>query len=807
MFKTIIKKIANGLGALSQNTGGKIDANKCLAHDIAPLARQLSAEGIVLLKNDNNTLPLSLNNNLAVFGRVQYNYFYVGYGSGGDVKSPYYVNLLEGLKNNNNININNDLEQLYKNWCVNNVPDEGYWGHWPLHFPEMPLNDDIVKNSATQSDVALVVIGRAAGEDRDQSLIKGSYYITYEEDNMLSLVCNYYNKVIVLINSGNIMDLSFISKYGNKITSLIYAWQGGMESGNAIADILSGKTTPSGKLTDTIAINYTDYPSCDNFNNKLFNNYAEDIYVGYRYFNTFAQDKVMFPFGFGLSYTQFKLNSTFNYKADKIYIDVQVENTGDKYSGKEIVQVYFSAPQGKIGKAQLSLVAFKKSLELKIGERDKLTFEISLDELFSYDDKGYTGHPSSYVLEEGVYSFYVGNCIDSVDKVGEITISADIVVPSIKVCAVEPQHKFNILYPKMENGIIKKEYKSVATRTANLKERIIKNMPAAIPYTGDVGIKLVDVKNKKVKLDDFIAQLTPYELEILCRGDLKMNSRHGFIGNAGAFGGISKSLQNKGIPPVIVADGPSGIRLLAYASLLPCGTAISCSWNAQLVEKTYNELSKEMSAYGVDVLLGPGMNIHRDPLCGRNFEYFSEDPLLTGEISAAMVNGLQSGGVSACPKHFACNNQESYRSINDSRVSERALREIYLKAFEICVKKSSPHNIMTSYNKINGVFSYNNYDLCTTILRGEWGYKGNVMTDWWTKPSTDPDFKNVKNCAYRIRAQVDVLMPGGNKVTNRYDKSAYKSYKKKALTLGELQRSAKNVLSFILNCNSTSDKL
>ncbi len=299
-----------------------------------------------------------------------------------------------------------------------------------------------------------------------------------------------------------------------------------------------------------------------------------------------------------------------------------------------------------------------------------------------------------------------------------------------------------------------------------------------------------------------MAQLSAEELEILCRGDLKMDCPLGAVGNAGGFGGISESLRAKGIPPVIVSDGPSGIRLMTYTSLLPCGTAIACSWNTELTEKLHNKVAEEMRIKGSNVLLGPGMNIHRDPLCGRNFEYFSEDPVLSGKISSAVVKGLQFGGVSACPKHFACNNQETNREKNDSRVSERALREIYLKGFEICVKEAAPLNIMTSYNKINGIWNHYNYDLCTTVLRGEWGYKGNVMTDWWMQSSKDPDFKKVKNSAYRVRSQVDLLMPGANKISEKYDGSVLKSYVKGGLTLGEMQRSAKNVLNFIIMCEA-----
>lgn len=287
-----------------------------------------------------------------------------------------------------------------------------------------------------------------------------------------------------------------------------------------------------------------------------------------------------------------------------------------------------------------------------------------------------------------------------------------------------------------------------------------------------------------------------------------MNSSLGAKGNAGAFGGVLKSLREKGIPPIITTDGPSGIRLLSACSLMPCGTAIACSWDESLTEKLFTEMGKEMIKKGSDVLLAPGMNIHRNVLCGRNFEYYSEDPYLTGKTAAATVRGIQKNGVSACPKHFAGNNQEYNRNHTDDIVSERALREIYLKGFEICVKESSPHCIMTSYNKISGVWSHYNYELCTTVLRDEWHFGGMVMTDWWMRYAPSPEFPQLRDNAYRVRAQVDVLMPGFKTAVSKSggnDGSLLETYgQKDGIALGELQRTANNVLRFIL---STDKKL
>jgi beta-glucosidase len=290
------------------------------------------------------------------------------------------------------------------------------------------------------------------------------------------------------------------------------------------------------------------------------------------------------------------------------------------------------------------------------------------------------------------------------------------------------------------------------------------------------------------------------ELEGLTRGDYIMHSPLGAPGNAGVFGGVIESLRDKGVVPITTTDGPSGIRLTAQCALLPCGLALSSTWNAKLITSLGIAHGMELTAKGSHVLLAPGMNILRDPLCGRNFEYYSEDPVLSGKIAAAMVSGLQTHGKSACPKHFVANNQEKNRIHHDSRVSERALREIYLKGFEICIKDSKPRNIMTSYNKVNGIWAHYHYELCTTVLRGEWGYEGNVITDWWMRMAVDPDFPDVHNNAYRVRAQVDVLMPGGvSHFASHGDNSLLESFDKAdGVTLAEIQRSAMNVLRFVL---------
>ena len=795
MKKPSISKLVNFFINLAQSTGGEVDRSFDTTPEMSATLRAVGAEGIVMLKND-GTLPLKKEDVLSVFGRVQNDYFYVGYGSGGDVKPPYKVSLMEGLEGAE-IKLNQDLANTYKKWCKKNPPDEGFWGHWPLCFPEMPISLDAVREASKSSDVALVVIGRAAGEDREQKMVKGGYLLTKDEKALLDKVTSCFDRVVVLIDSGNIMDMSWTEEYGNKISSILYAWQGGMESGNSVADVLSGRVNPSGHLTDTIARNYLDYPSSKDFGKRKFNNYTEDVYVGYRYFSTFDEKAVLFPFGYGLSYTTFDLDGEIAFDGKTVTTTVRVSNTGDR-EGKEVVQVYVESPQGKLGKPLRSLVAFDK-VDLASGEQKSVTLTFGLDDVTSYDDKGYTGYKSSYVAEVGEYKVYAGDNVRDAKQIGAFTLDTPYIVGAEECCPVRSDSEFEVLYPCYDGKTYQKAYRPVAVETRSLKDRIVTRLPEEIPQKVDFNISFCDVKDGVLSLDRFVASLTDTELEMLSHGDYRMNSPLGTKGNAGAFGGVCDSLRSRGVPAVTTTDGPSGIRLLVTASLLPCGTALASTWNAGLVESLYTEVGKEMVLRGSDVLLAPGMNIHRDPLCGRNFEYLSEDPLVTGRIAGAIVRGVQSQGVSACPKHFACNSQETNRAHNDSRVSERALREIYLKGFKIVVDEANPHLIMTSYNRINSVLNSNNYDLTTSILRREWGYKGLVTTDWWMVNEKSPDFENVYANAYRIRGQVDVLMPGGDRLSAKGNDSTLSSLKAGGLTRGELQRGAKNVLNFILN--------
>lgn len=654
----------------------------------------------------------------------------------------------------------------------------------------------MVSAAAKRCDTAIVVIGRAAGEDRENTLTKGSYYLTDEETVMLDAVTSAFRHTAVVLDIGSIMDMAWAEVYGDKLSAILIAWQGGMESGNAVADVLTGKVNPCGKLSDTIARNYENYPSSSSFGGKEFNNYTEDIFVGYRYFETFAKDKVLYPFGYGLSYTTFECKPlALNWERGTYTVSAQVTNTGN-VAGREAVMLWCAAPQGKLGKAAKVLTAYGKTKLLAPGESETITLCFDERTFASFDDTGKTGFANAFVLEAGEYQFFLGDVL-----AGTITIDETRVIEQCEeVCGIKAP--FARMVAREENGTIVAREEMLPYGNVDLRQRILERLPEEITFTGDKGYKLSDVAKGKISLDAFIAQLDDKELEALTRGEGCMGSALGVAGNAGAFGGVLPSLREKGIPPVITADGPSGLRLKKYCALLPNGTALACSFDDELIQQLFTHVGKEMIKHGVDVVLSPGMNIHRNPLCGRNFEYFSEDPLLTGKMAAAIVRGVQSQGVSCCPKHFACNNQETKRNTNDSRVSKRALREIYLRCFEIVVKEASPKVIMTSYNKINGVWSHYNYDLVTTVLRQEWGFGGVVITDWWMQKSASLEFPAIKDNGYRVRAQVDVLMPGNmGHLHKSYhsDGSLLKTVDKPGgMTRAEIQRTAKNVLSLIL---------
>lgn len=775
---------------LEQDLNRTEGSGRLAVPEIAAQARAMAADGIVLLKNEDKTLPITGQTRVAVFGRSAVNYFTVGYGSGGDVVSPYRRNLMEGLLEHG-VKVDGILASQYETWCSRprNVPDEGYWAHWPMSNPEMPLKAEDVAAAALRCDMALVVIGRAAGESRENVLKPGSYYLTDREKAMLDVVATYFHRICLVMDCGNVIDMSWVRDYEKKLTAIVYAWQGGMESGTALADVLTGAVNPSGKLTDTIAVKYEDYPSSQSFGAMAFNAYTEDIYVGYRYFETFAPDRVLYPFGFGLSYTRFRLSSQAAVSGNLVTVNTTVENVGDE-AGREVVQVYVDLPCGALGNPKRVLAGFKKTGLLQPGQQQVVDISFDIASLASFDDTGCTGHKDAFVLEAGSYCVQAGTSIRDVKAVVCIVKQGLEVVRQLHECnAVRPEHGFCRMVNK--GGALDMEM--VPTANRNLKQDILAHLPQEL-IPGQTEFTFEDVKAGRCTPEEFVAQLSDQELDDITHGFGLMNDPSGPAGNAGSLGGVTEALKKRGIPTVITTDGPSGIRIRRTCSLLPCGTCLASTFDPEGVEALYQLLGREMVLQGTQVLLGPGMNIHRNPLCGRNFEYYSEDPLLTGKIAAAMVRGIQSQGVSACPKHFACNNQETNRNKCDSRLSQRAQREIYLKGFETAVKESDPWCLMTSYNLVNGVWSHYHYELVTDILHDEWGYQGLTITDWWMQPGAAPEFPTITNDACRIRAQVDVLMPGEIQERTLVASLADPN----GVTRAEAQRCAVNVIKFIL---------
>ena len=769
-------------------------------------SKEAAAEGIVLLKNEGGMLPLRQEDKISVFGRPQIEYYRSGTGSGGAVNVEYATNILDGFENSN-LNIDETLVEKYKKWLKDHPFDNGGggWACEPWFQKDMPIDEAFAKEQAAKTNKALYIIGRTAGEDKDNAIWQGSYILTDEEKENLRNITKAFDNVCIVLNVSNIIDLSWINdeEYNGSIKSVIIVWQGGMEGGTAVVDVLSGAETPSGKLADTIAYSIEDYPSTKNFGNEFKNLYEEDIYIGYRYFETFAPDKVQFEFGYGLSYTTFDIETqTVKEKTDSIELNVKVTNTGDKFAGKEVVQVYYEAPQGELGKPARELIAFAKTKKLAPGESQELTLEFKISDMASYDDSGVTGHKSCYVLEAGEYNIYVGNSVKNLTKINTYNEEELVVVEKLQE-AMAPTEAINIMKPGKKNadGTYEVTYVPVSTQTVDMAKRISDNLPMDMSITGDMGITLQDVRDGKATLEKFVAQLSIEEMAIIIRGEGMSNPRV-TRGTASAFGGMSDSLFNYGIPAACCADGPSGLRMEGKATQLPIGTALSATWNTELVRELYTMEGQELYRNQVDTLLGPGVNIRRNPLNGRNFEYFSEDPFLSGKMSVASTGGIKDGGAWGTIKHFALNGQESHRFKIDAVCSERAIREIYLKSFEMAVKEKTVMSIMTSYNPINGHWAASNYDLCTTILRKEWGYKGFVMTDWWAKMNDVVTGGKESNQDTRdmVRAQNDAYMVvnnNGAEINSNGDNTEAAIIEGR-LTVGELQRASMNILRFIL---------
>lgn len=767
-------------------------------------AREMAAEGLVLLKNDNKALPLKQGETVSVFGRMQNHYYKSGTGSGGMVNVAKVVGILDALNECKDVNVNQKLAETYAAWDKEHPVELGLgWGQEPWSQAEMPVTEELVQEAAGESDSAIVIIARTAGEDKDNTLEKGAFMLTDIETDMLRLVRENFQKMVVLLNVGGLIDMSFLDTISPD--ACMYVWQGGMVGGYGVVDVLVGDVSPSGKLTDTIAYDIKDYPAYDNFGGEERNFYAEDIYVGYRYFETFAKDKVRYPFGYGLSYTDFKIgvkHASLDFEKGVANICVKVTNTG-KRLGKEVVQVYGEMPQGRLGKPSRVLIDFAKTKELVPGLSDELKFEIPLERMASFDDSGATGHRNCYVLEAGDYTIHVGNSIRNTTECLFFELAETVELKKLQE-ALAPYEKFDRMKPFCdENGRMLIEYEETPLVTVDMYDRREQELPEEIPVTGDKGITLLDVKEGRASMDEFIAQFDDEDLACFVRGE-GMGSSLVTAGTASAFAGVSPNLIAHKIPSVCCDDGPSGMRLDSgmKAFSLPNGTLCGCSFNRELNTRLYALLGLEMTANKVEVLLGPGMNIHRHPLNGRNFEYFSEDPYLTGSIATAQLEGLKSSGVSGTIKHFCGNNQEYHRHTMDSVISQRALREIYLKGFEIAVKSGYADSVMTTYGLVNGLYTAGSYDLNTTILRNEWGFTGVVMTDWWASINRRGMEPDANDFATMIQAQNDMYMCCLDGSKNMGGDNVLEALQDGRILRAELQRIAKNVCSFAMDTNA-----
>ena len=775
------------------------------------LSKDAAKEGMVLLKNEQHVLPLQTGAKVALFGKATFDYVKGGGGS-GDVTVAYTRNLYEGIKAlKGKISVYEELADFYRE----NVKEQYKAGRVPGMTIEPQVPQELLQKAKAYTDTAVISICRFSGEGWDRKSIvetenkniwaseeemarrsaeifeDGDFYLTHAEQEMVNTVKQNFARVIVVMNVGGMVDTSWFHD-DEQIQSVLMAWQGGMEGGLATAELLAGEGNPSGKLSDTFARELNDYPSTYNFHeSEKYVEYTDDIYVGYRYFETIpgAKEKVNYPFGFGLSYTQFTLGeSQISIEGDQIRCMVSVTNTG-AMAGKEVVQAYYGAPQGRLGKAARVLCAFAKTRLLQPGETQLMTLCWKIADMASYDDCGKVCK-SAYVLEQGEYKFYIGTSVrDAVENATVYTAAKDIVTQQLTSRLAPTSLTKRMLadgtYEELETT------EPVDTDANELEKMTTEEMEAFAPKTegrarwrlwGDKTPDkqhhfLIEAAEGKITLEEFMAQLSDEQLAELLGGQPNTG-----VANTFGFG----NLPDYGVPNIMTADGPAGLRISPECGVCttawPCSTLIACTWNPEVAQQVGAAGGAEVKENNIAVWLTPAVNIHRSPLCGRNFEYYSEDPYLTGKMASAMVKGIQSNHVGATVKHFALNNKETNRKNSDSRASERAIREIYLKAFEIIVKEANPWAIMSSYNIVNGRRTSENHELLTDVLRGEWGFEGAVTTDWWTNGE---HYKEVA-------AGNDIKMATG------FPERLMEALHKGIITRAELETCAKRVLNLIL---------
>ena len=803
--------------------------------DHRKLAREAAAEGFVLLENKDHFLPLAKGSKVGLYGAGAIRTIKGGTGS-GDVNERDSVNIFQGMKNAGYDVTSSewleDYDKLYvqarldwKNEIFTklNGDDTKFFDAYsatPFFMPSgNPIDEE--KAAADGADTAFFVLARIAGENKDRFDTEGDYFISKEEKAILAQVSRCYKNVVLVINTGGLMDLAFVEEFDN-IRSILQYVQAGQEGGNAFADVVSGDVTPSGKMTDTWAKDYYDYPGAEVYSYKsgdlMKEKYEEGIFVGYRYFDTF-EVPVRYSFGYGMSYTDFEIRTN-DIKVSgrgmmnpKVSVTVTVTNTGDTYAGKEVVQIYASCPQGRLVKEFRRLAGFGKTKLLAPKESQTMTITFPLYQLTSYEEES-----ASWILEPGMYGIWIGNDLNTSVLSGALELDEKAVMTACE----------NICPLKEELNEIVPDAEKVQAREAAWQKEVKEKRMSVIE------LKASEIPGKAGKI---VESLSVDQLALLATGDPGRAQ-----GNALGSAGISvpgaaaetspcASEEPWNVTTIALVDGPAGLRLkreyqvdngeivasdflaaleggffskpqekrgttyYQFCTAIPVGTLLAQSWDVELIKRVGEMIGHEMELFNVTLWLAPGMNIHRNPLCGRNFEYYSEDPLIAGTMAAAMTLGVQKvPGCGTTIKHFACNNQEDNRMGSDSILSERALREIYLKGFEIAVKDAQPMSIMTSYNLINGVHAANCYDTCTKAARDEWGFAGAIMTDWTT---TNVQIQGECTAAGCMRAGNDMVMPG----LPEDHENIKKELADGTLTMAELKRCIYNTVNIVLQSN------
>ncbi len=762
----------------------------------AQLSGQAAAAGFVLMKNEGDLLPLNREKPLALYGGGAVRMVKGGTGS-GDVNERSCVSIREGLEKEGFVLTTGEwldqydrlYEQALQDWKAEVLKKSGGGASMEFFMAysgtpfRRPAGGPVTK---TEADTAVWVLSRSAGENRDRRAEPGDWYLSGEEETMLRDICTLYQNVVVLINTGGVVDLSFLDRYP-AVRAVLYISQPGMEGGTAVAKVLDGTVNPGGKLTDTWPYRYEDCPCASSFSRMAGEGaeekYEEGIYVGYRYYDSFDVP-VRYCFGSGLSYTSFRISPA-GISADRdgtVHVSASVTNTG-AVPGQEVVQVYVSLPVGRLEKEYRRLCAFRKTRLLKAGEEETVQMDFNPMDLASFD-----GESACWVLEPGAYGIFIGSSLEDSSPVCFLEVPEEkVLVRTEHICPLQTD---------LTELSLPGEKRSA--RQAELLK--LRSSLDAVPYScADLETRTVQYDGKET-FDPAVTQLadslTLEQLISLTTGD-PAKGQGSSLGSAGvtvsgSAAETSSCAADSGVASVVLADGPAGLRLNQYyyakdgragmlpmevslehglfydeppmegekywqfCTAFPVGTLLAQTWDPDLQSAVGRAVAEEMREFNVDLWLAPGMNIHRSPLCGRNFEYCSEDPLLTGRTAAAIVRGVQEDGRSgATIKHFACNNREDGRMTCNSVLSERALREIYLRGFGIAIRESSPAAIMTSYNLINGVHSANCRDLCMKAARAEFGFQGLIMTDW-TTTEYGPDC----TAAGCIRAGNDLVMPG-----------------------------------------------